>query len=278
MKKVILAASAVCLLATLPFASQASPEDDLKEFRDYYAKRFPNTPFNDFNNGVYSIHEASREEWEAIEDFPPYELNIEAGEALFNTPFANGKSYADCFENGGIGVRQNYPQFDTETGKVVTLEIAINNCRVANGEEKLKSKKGAIADVSAYMAYTSRGNVFDIQIPDDERAMAEYERGKKHFYTKRGQLNMACADCHMHYAGNSVRVEVLSPALGQPTHFPVYRSKWGALGTLHRRYAGCNQQVRAKPFKALGDEYAALEYFHTYMSNGLEANGPGTRK
>ena len=29
-----------------------------------------------------------------------------------------------------------------------------------------------------------------------EEAIAAYERGKKHFYQKRGQLNMACADCH----------------------------------------------------------------------------------
>ena len=278
MKKVILTVSAACLLASIPFASQADPEKDLQEFRNYYTERFPETPMADFQNGVYSIDAASREQWESIEEFPPYEIALEEGETLFNTPFANGKSYADCFENGGIGIRQNYPHFDTETGKIVTLEIAINACRKANGEKPLKGKKGAIAQISSYMAYTSRGNVLDIQIPDDPRAMAAYERGKRHFYTKRGQLNMACADCHQKYSGFKIRTELLSPALGQPTHFPVYRSKWGAMGTLHRRYAGCNEQVRAKPFKAQGDEYAALEYFHTYMSNGLEVNGPGARK
>lgn len=278
MKKVILAVSAACLLASVPFASQASPEEDLKDFRDYYMKRFPNTPLEDFQNGVYSIDAPSREQWESIEEFPPYELNLEKGEELFKQAFTNGKSYADCFENGGKGIRQNYPYFNTELGKVVTLESAINTCRVENGEEPLKAKKGAIADVSAYMAYSSRGNKLDIKIPDDPRAIAAYERGKKHFYSKRGQLNMACADCHQKYAGNKIRTDILSPALGHPTHFPVYRSKWGGLGTLHRRYAGCNQQVRAKPFKAQGEEYSALEYFHTYMSNGLEVNGPGARK
>ncbi|MGB5540513.1 MAG: sulfur oxidation c-type cytochrome SoxA, partial [Gammaproteobacteria bacterium] len=58
----------------------------------------------------------------------------------------------------------------------------------------------------------------------------------------------------------------------------VYRSAWGELGTLHRRYDGCNKQVRAAPYKAQGPEYTALEYFHAYMSNGLEINGPGSRK
>ena len=48
--------------------------------------------------------------------------------------------------------------------------------------------------------------------------------------------------------------------------------------TLHERFAGCLNRVRAKPFKAQQDEYKNLEYFLTYMSNGLEINGPGSRK
>jgi len=277
MNKIIISA-ALAVLVALPVTAFSSPERDLSEFRSYFQERFPDTPFADFQNGVYSIDAASREQWEDIEEFAPYELNISKGEELFNKPFANGKTYASCFENGGIGIRQNYPYFDTVTGEVKTLELEINECRKANGEKPLKWKKGPIADISAYMAYTSRGNAFNIVIPDDPRALAAYERGKRHFYTKRGQLNMACADCHYYYSGNMIRADLLSPALGHLTHFPVYRSKWGGLGTTHRRYGGCNKQVRAKPFKAQSAEYRALEYFHTYMSNGLEVNGPGARK
>ena len=277
MKK-ILATLGIALLLALPLSGMATPQQDLEAFRDFYQKRFPGTPFEDFQNGVYSIDAASREQWQEIEEFPPYELNISKGEELFNKPFANGKTYASCFENGGIGIRQNYPYFDTKRGEVITLELAINECREANGEKKLKWKRGPIADISAYMAYTSRGKVFDIKIPDDPRALAAYERGKKHFYQKRGQLNMSCADCHKFYSGNKVRADLLSPALGHLTHFPVYRSKWGGLGTTHRRYGGCNGQVRAKPYPAQSEEYRALEYFHTYMSNGLAVNGPGARK
>ena len=65
----------------------------------------------------------------------PFELNLGKGEALFNKPFANGKTYASCFENGAIGIRQNYPYFDTVSGKVKTLELEINECRKANGEK-----------------------------------------------------------------------------------------------------------------------------------------------
>ncbi len=147
-----------------------------------------------------------------------------------------------------------------------------------NGEKPLKWAKGKIDSISAYMAYTSRGNKMDIKVPDDPRALEWYERGKRHFYAKRGQLNLACANCHVDSAGMMIRADKLSPALGHVTHFPVYRSKWGNMGTLHRRYGGCSKRVRAKPFKHQSEEYRALEYFHAYMSNGIEVNGPGARK
>jgi sulfur-oxidizing protein SoxA len=268
----------LALALGVPVAASATPQEDLKAFREYFFERFPGVELNDFGNGVYSIDEASRAQWESIEEFPPYEIAIAEGEQLFKTPFRNGKTYADCFPNGGIGIRQNYPYFDAKSGTVKTLEQEINECRVKNGEKPLPWKKGKIASISAYMAYTSRGKPLNIVVPNDPRALEWYERGKRHYYAKRGQLNLACANCHVDSAGMMIRADLLGPALGQPTHFPVYRSKWGNMGTLHRRYAGCNSQVRAKPFKPQSDEYRALEYFHTYMSNGIEVNGPGTRK
>ncbi len=279
MKNAITCTAVALSLLAPPMLAQASPEDDLKAFQAYFKKRFPDVPFQEFANGVYAIDKASREQWEAIEEFPPYEINIEKGEAMWNKPFANGKTYADCLGKDPSTIKPQYPRFDpSKPGNVQTLEAAINDCRVANGEKPLKWKKGKIANLSAFLAYKARGQVIDIKIPDDPKALAAYERGKHHFYAKRGQLNLACADCHVYNAGNRIRADILSPALGQVTHFPVYRSKWGGLGTLHRRYGGCNKQVRAKPFKAQSAEYRDLEYFHTYMSNGLKWNGPGARK
>ena len=284
MNKIANVLTAAFLVVT-PFAAQATPDQDLKEFREHYFKKFPDTPKNDFINGVYSVDPASREQWEAFEEFPSYEIFVDKGEELFNKKFANGKGFADCFPNYKKGIRQNYPYFDTKSGEVVTLEGAINKCLTDNGEKPYKLKTGNITYVSAYLAYLSRGNKLNIKVPNDSKAMAAYNRGKKHFYAKRGQLNMSCADCHYHYAGSKIRADILSPALGHPTGFPVYRNKWAGasakgdgMGTLHRRYGGCNKQVRAKPFAAQSDEYKALEYFHTYMSNGLEVNGPSQRK
>jgi sulfur-oxidizing protein SoxA len=274
----VAAASQMAIAATTgATVATVDPEADRIALQEYMKNRFPETPMNEYINGIYAVDAASREQWEEIEEFPPYELDLEKGEELFNTPFANGKGYADCFENGGIGIRQNYPMWNDERKTVVTLEMAINECRMVNGEKPLGWKKGAIAEISAYMAYTSRGNEFAIDIPNDD-AKAAYLDGKKFFYSKRGQLNLSCADCHLTGTNRLVRADLPSPALGHTTHFPVVRSKWGNIGTLHRRYEGCHRDSRSEYLKPQSETFRNLEYFQTYMSNGLIVNGPGARK
>jgi len=288
MKRLLVLGWAVvaCAMGAMPILAQASPASDLKEFRAYFFKKFPGVSLQEFSNGVYAIDKDRRQEWEAMEEFPPYEPALDIGKELFEKPFKNGKTYASCFKNGGIGIRQNYPYFNKRTGKIKTLAAEVNQCRVKNGEKKLKWKKGKLAAIIAYMSYTSRGKKYNVIIPNDSRALAIYNRGKTIFYAKRGQLNFSCADCHVYTSGMMARSNLLSPALGQVSHFPVYRKKWefsgkgalGGLGTIQRRYGGCNKQVRAKPFKAQSNEYTALEYFHTYMSNGIKINAPGVRQ
>ncbi len=288
MKKLLMIswAAVACSISAVPILAQASPASDLKEFRAYFFKKFPGVSLQEFSNGVYGINKDRKQEWEAMEEFPPYEPALDIGKELFEKPFKNGKTYSSCFKNGGIGIRQNYPYFNKRTGKVKTLAAEINQCRVKNGEKKLKWKKGKLAAIIAYMSYTSRGKKINVIVPNDSRAISVYNRGKTSFYAKRGQLNFSCADCHVYNSGMMARSNLLSPALGHLSHFPVYRKKWefkgkgalGGLGTIHRRYGGCNKQVRAKPFKAQSAEYTALEYFHTYMSNGIKINAPGVRQ
>ena len=282
MKKIItIAATLAAMLLTLPVTVQASPQQDLKNFRQFFEQRFPDTPFKDFANGALAKGIGTADmisQWQDMMQFPPFDFELAKGKKLFETPFPNGKTYASCFKNGGINIRQYYPYVDNKTGQVHTLESDINSCRVKNGLKPLGWKKGDIADISAYMASTSDGQPLQVKTPTTPAELAAYHRGKAFFYAKRGQLNMACADCHMVHAGQWIRAEILSPALGQPTGFPTYRAKWGALGTLHRRFAGCNNNIRAKPFKAQSAQYKDLEYFLTYMSNGEPVNAPAYRK
>ena len=258
-------------------ADSVDPAADFKAFRDYFTQKFPNVPLNDFVNGPYSMDADLRKQWESIEDFPPYDFAVDRGKQMFATPFKNGKSYGDCFADKGIGIRQNYPYFDEKAGEVITLELALNRCREANGEEPFSYVKDEMASLTAYMAFTSRGKPFDIKIPDDPRARAAYENGKRYFYTRRGQLNFSCASCHVQNPGNHIRTEVLAPALGILNAMPIYRSEWNGMGTISRRFVTCNSQVRGVALKPQDEDYRDVEYYLSYMANGLPISGPGAR-
>lgn len=256
---------------------QQKVNQDIERFRSFYSNKFPDVDLGEFKDGVYAIDAATREQWLEIEEFPPYEIAIDEGLEFFETPFANGKSYADCFENKGESVRQNYPYFDTAINQVITLEFAINQCRESNGEKALEYGQGELIAISAYMANSSRDQVFNIKVPN-EMAYKAYMNGKQFFYSKRGQLNFSCADCHLKISGSSLRADRLSPAIGHPTGMPVYRSAWGELGSIGHRYRECNKNVRAEPLAYQSEAYRNLEYYQTLMSNGLVVNGPSSRK
>ena len=250
-------ASAALALAALAFgavqlavaADTPDPVADAKAFQKFFTEKFPKVKLDDFVNGPYSMNEDMHRQWEEKEQFPPYDFSLDLGKEMFSKPFKNGKSYADCFPNKGIGIRQNYPYFDEKEGKVVTLELALNRCREANGEAPFSYVKDEMAALTAYMAFTSRGKPFDIKIPDDPRALEAYQNGKRYFYTRRGQLNFSCASCHVQSPGERIRAEVLAPALGILNAMPIYRSEWGGMGTISRRFTTCNSQIRGVPLE-----------------------------
>ena len=255
----------------------STPDKDFKAFREFFTKKFPKVPLNDFVNGPYSMNDDMRKQWIEKEDFPPYDFALDKGKELFSTSFKNGKAFADCFPNKGIGIRQNYPYFDENKNEVVTLELAVNHCLVANGEKPYSYMSDEMAAVTAYMAFTSRGKPFDIKIPKNPRALEAYENGKQYFYQRRGQLNFSCASCHVQNPGERIRGEMLAPALGILNAMPIYRSEWGGMGTISRRFTSCNSQVRATPLEPQDPLYRDLEYYLSYLSNGLPIAGPGAR-
>ena len=169
---------------------------------------------------------------------------------------------------------------------MLALEVArkgdINDCLAANGEEPIKNlKTGDIALlVSAFREqFNGQPMAVDVSHPG---AVKWYERGRKYYWTKRGQLNFSCADCHVRSAGNKLRGDVLSAGLGHTTGFPVYRTKWAVAGkpwgTVHRRYGGCNEQVRATASAPQSDEYKALEFYEAVMNTGVPVKSPSQRQ
>ena len=275
MKHLLCSVFLSCLVATPAFAG---PDEDLAAFQAFYKKRFPGVELQAHKDGAYALDAGLREQWLEMEDFPPYEIAVDDGAELYAEAFPNGKSYADCLGASAPAVMANYPRFDAGKGSVETLEQAVNSCRVENGLPALDYLGEDMAAITAFIAMESRGMVTNVVVPDDERAVAAYEAGKQFFYERRGQLNFACSTCHVESVGRMLRAERLGAAIGQTTHWPVYRGKWERVGSLHKRFQECNTQVRAEPFEVQSEIYRNLEYFLTYMSNGMELNGPGSRK
>ncbi len=276
MKKTLLIALSlgVTVAATSTLATAMDPETDRQQMVDYFQAKNPNIAIDEYINGAYIYSADKMRQWESAEEFPPYLDAIDAGEAHYNKDKA---TYEKCFGTDVSEIRVKYPYFDEKTQQVVTLEGSINKCRTDAGLKAYKWKKGALAQVSAYLAYNARGQKINVKI-DTDGARAAYEAGRNTYIKPTGQLNLSCAKCHTYNAGRKARSNILSPIIGHTTHFPVFRAKWQELGTLHRRYGGCNKNMRAKPFKAQSPEYRNLEFFEAYISNGLEINGPGYRE
>jgi len=274
MKLLIALSLGVSVAATSAMASTVDPETDRQQLVDFFKAKNPKIAFEEYANGAYIYSDELMAQWESAEEFPPYLDNIDAGEEAWNKDKA---VFEKCFGSDLTKIRPKYPLFDEATQQVVTLEGAINKCRTDAGLKAYKWKKGTLAQVSAFLAYNSRGEKINV-VADSEGAKKAYNAGREFYLTPRGQLGLSCAKCHTYNSGRLARADMLSPQLGHTSHFPVFRAKWQALGTLHRRYGGCNENMRATPFKAQSEEYRNLEFFQAYISNGMEINGPGYRK
>ncbi len=259
------------LLVSTVLANVAS---DQKALINHFKTILPSVEFADYTNGVYAIDQNSRKQFEEILDgIPPYEEAVEKG----------GKEYlkfglSKCSPlKDPAAARIKHPYFDEATQQVVTLEGTIKKCYQQQIGKKLDSKKGKIARISAWISDQAVGQKINVKV-ESAGAQEAYEKGKTFFYTKRGQFNMSCADCHVYNAGKKARADILSPVLGHTTHLPMYRTKWASMGTLHRRYDGCLKNMRAKPLKAQTETFRNMEFFHQAMSNGLEITADRYRK
>lgn len=280
MKKTLLATLILGATASanIVMAADVSPEQSRLMMIEYYKAKHPNIAIESYVNGAYIYSEDKMAQWEAAEEFPPYLDGVDAGEALYNKDKA---VYEKCFGTTDVSkVRGKFPFFDESTQQVATLENTINECRKSAGLEAYKDAdkgKGAIANLSGFLAYSARGEKIDVKI-ESEGARKAFEAGQEFYIKPVGQFNLSCAKCHTYQNSKKARSDTLSPAVGHTTHFPVFRSGTQALTTLHHRYKGCNDNMRSLPAKLQSETYRNLEFFEAYMSNGLEINGPGYRQ
>jgi sulfur-oxidizing protein SoxA len=272
-----LAAVAALALATMHLPARADPEADRAALVQLFQARFPGVPLQDYVYGAMIASPDARQQYEQIMEFPPFVEDLERGRALWEARWRNGRRFADCFPDEGRNVVGFYPRFDAGLGRVVTFEMALNQCLLANGEPEMTyGQRYPMGVLTAYARTLSDGMPMQIRV-DSPPARAKYEAGKELFFRRIGQLNASCAGCHAYHAGSVMRMEIISPALGHATHWPIFRGG-EELMTFQGRFKRCMEQMRATPFGYNSEEWNNLEYFLAYLSNGIPLKSSVFRK
>lgn len=230
---------------------------------------------------IISGYEFRKAETQALQDDEfqnPAMLWVDTGAELWDTADGEAnKSCADCHGDAGESMAEtgaHYPKWNEKKGKAVNLEQRINICRVENQKaDPWKWESDQLLGMTAYVRHQAQG--VPVEVQTDGPMKAVFEKGKKLYYTRNGQLDMACANCHEDNYGNHIRSDLLSQ--GQSNGFPTYRLKWQKVGSLHRRFKGCMKQVRAEPYKVGSDEFVALELYLAWRGVGLPVETPAVR-
>ena len=213
-----------------------------------------------------------------MDDFEnPGMIFVENARAAFSAPLGNtDQSCSGCHESPEAlaGVKPVYPKWDAEAGEVQTIEMQINECITERaGAEAWGYTSQPMTEMSALMSSVSRGMPVNVAI--DGEAAEMWQQGKDIYYTRYGQLELACANCHEDNYGNMIRADHLSQ--GQINGFPTYRLKNAKLNTIHDRFRGCVRDTRAETFAVGSPEFVALELYVASRGNGLSVEGPSVR-
>ncbi len=241
-------------------------------------KAQPGNPLGEIYSG-YNMRDPKTQAMQDDDFENPGMLWVEQGADLWNKVDGKaGKSCASCHneaEKSMKGVGAKYPVYREDLKSVQNLELKVNECRTKQMQAKpWKYESNEMMGTVAFIKFQSRGMPVNVTIKG-EGAKAKFELGKKFYYQRRGQLDMSCASCHEQHQGVHIRSDYLTQ--GQSNGFPTFRLKWQKMGTLHRRFKGCNKNIRAKPYKRGSQEYLNLEYYLGWRGNGLPVETPSVR-
>lgn len=238
-----------------------------------------NHPLYEIVSGIDFRQPQIREMWE--DDFSnPGMLSYETGDEVFHEPMGTANaSLADVWQEcAGVSVEEaghTYPRYHDKAGKVITIEQQVNYCLTeVLGAEKWKWESPNMLGVVTYIRHSAKGEPMMVAV--DGSAAETFEKGKELYYQRVGQLDMSCAHCHEGYYGNRIRADMLSQ--GQINGFPTYRIKWNGIGSIHRRFRGCNNNIRATKLAYGHEDYVALELYLAWRGQGLPIEAPAVRQ
>ncbi|MEN9560381.1 MAG: L-cysteine S-thiosulfotransferase subunit SoxA [Pseudomonadota bacterium] len=204
----------------------------------------------------------------------PGSLWLEEGKKLFSDCTA---CHQDMQKMRGVILR--YPKLSTtsnqHTRQLQTLEARIWQCQSEHLQQKpWATESKELLAVTTYIAHASLGLPIERELSASEKPF--WLAGKGLYFTRLGQLNLACTHCHDQLAGKRLLGQTISQ--GQSNGYPTYRLEWNGIGSLARRIRACFQGVRAEPPPADSAEMANLILYMQTRSSGLRVETPAVRR
>ena len=249
-----------------------SAEQERHALIKYFQQKFPGTGPQDWSLGAEGLTAARGVAPVAI----PFNVEnatntadvLAIGKKQWERKFKDGRSLAACFPNAGKRVAATYPQYDTKSNLVVTLEMAINRCLQLHGEAEINAaNSAAMGPLVAYFTSLSVGQKLTVRV-SSAGALEKFREGKALFQRRMGQLDMACASCHVLHAGESYAGLALSPVIGQAVSWPRVEPG-GGVRTIQMQFATCLRKIGAERMSLGSMELNSLEFTIASWSNGL---------
>lgn len=209
----------------------------------------------------------------------PAMLWVTRGEKLWQEPAGtSGKSCASCHLDARTsmkGVAARYPKIDATTARLTNIEGRINICRTRQQQAPaLAYESDTLLSLTAYVGLQSRGVPPAAVI--DTQTQRHFDNGRELFFTRIGQMNLACTHCHDRNFGRKLLNDTISQGHGNA--YPAYRLEWQTMGSLHRRLRACFFGVRAALPPAGSQDLLDLELFLAWRAQGLKIETPGVRR
>ncbi|MBU2357841.1 MAG: sulfur oxidation c-type cytochrome SoxA [Alphaproteobacteria bacterium] len=279
MKNTIRLTAAIALLAT-----GAVAQDDNQLVINGDVEMITDAPAPDYVEGLKTIYsgwrfrDASLQQME-MDDFEnPAVIAVDRATEMWSTVEGTAdKSCASCHENLEAdmkGVRAVYPKWNEKAGELRTLASQINHCRTDNmGAEAWKYDGDDMTGMEALISIQSRGMPMNVAIDGPVHDL--WKQGEEMYYTRYGQLELSCANCHEQNYDNYIRADHLSQ--GQTNGFPAFRLKNDGLVQVQNRFKGCIRDTRAETYSVGSPEFDALELYVASRGNGLSVEGPSVR-
>ena len=281
-KKSLAWVSALAVAVALPVASWADPDSDslvINGELEIVTETAAPAHLENVNT-IYSGWRFREDDTQAMQmdDFDNPGM-IYVDQAIDSWNLVEGseeKSCASCHSEPESlrGLRAELPRWNSEKETVYTAEMYVNDCRTERmGAEAWGWNSQDMRNMTALIASVSRGLPINVAI--DGPARETWEQGKEMYYTRFGQLELSCANCHEDNYGNMIRADHLSQ--GQINGFPAYRLKNANIVSVHNRFRGCIRDTRAESFANGSPEFIALELYVASRGNGLTVEGPSVR-